>query len=70
MEQKLDVSLPRAVASPIPPGYFQFPEYRILEANGPEAVTDLLTRIAAGVEEADLLELLYCREGCHNGDGV
>jgi hypothetical protein len=69
-EQELSFQLPRAVSSPIPPGYFQFPEYRVLEASGPSAVKRLLEQSAMNPGEADLLELLYCDGGCHNGDGV
>lgn len=69
-EQKLAFGLPRANSSPIPPGYFQFPEYRILEASGPDAVRNLLDKTTIHIDNADLLELLYCDGGCHNGDGV
>lgn len=69
-EQGLSFSLPRASSSPIPPGYFQFPEYRIVEANGPVSVKQLLDETAKDAGNADLLELLYCDGGCHNGDGV
>jgi len=69
-EQEFFIALPRAVSSPIPPGYFRFPEYRVLEASGPDAVKGLLNRISQNSNEADLVELLYCNGGCHNGDGV
>jgi hypothetical protein len=59
-------------ASPIPPGFFAFPGSRVLEASGPEASADLLQRCATGrlSPDVDLLELLYCRDGCHHGDGI
>lgn len=69
-EQKLSFTLPRANSSPIPPGYFKFPAYRIVEASGPDAVRRLLEKTTAYIGDADLLELLYCAGGCHNGDGV
>ena len=69
-EQELLFRLSRAVSSPIPPGFFQFPEYRVLEASGSNAVKRLLDQSAMNPDEADLLELLYCDGGCHNGDGV
>lgn len=69
-EQELPFRLARAASSPIPPGYFQFPEYRVLEASGTTAVKSLLDQSAMNPGEADLLELLYCDGGCHNGDGV
>jgi len=72
LEESLMPFYPRTDASPVPPGFFDFPGIRVLEGSGPEAVTDLLGRAEAGRidPEVAILELLYCRDGCHNGDGV
>lgn len=63
---------PRADASPVPPGFFAYPGVRVLERNGAENVTDLLGRVEGKRldPQVEILELLYCRDGCHNGDGV
>jgi len=63
---------PRADASPIPPGFFDYPGVRVLEGSGDGEVRDLLGQAQAGRLDpgVEILELLYCRDGCHNGDGV
>ena len=60
--------------SPIPPGYFA----GICRKDGQAAKVESVSspeKIRAYVEsgswkQADLLELLYCKDGCHHGDGV
>lgn len=69
-EQGLDFALIRACGSPIPPGFFQFADFRIWEANGADGVATMLEKFSKTNETPDLLELLYCEGGCHNGDGV
>lgn len=66
----IEINLERAEASPIPPGFFRFPEYKVCEASGEIPVRKLLDQVSREVDKIDLLELLYCPEGCHNGDGV
>ena len=69
-EQELVCSMNRVAASPIPPGFFRFAEYRVLEGSGPERVRQLLSWSLDRNKQADLVELLYCEGGCHNGDGM
>lgn len=69
-EQELVCSLNRVAVSPIPPGFFRFAEYRVLEGSGPDGVRQLLSLSMGGNKQADLVELLYCEGGCHNGDGM
>ena len=60
--------------SPIPPGYFA----GICRKDGQAAKVESVSspeKIRAYVEsgswkQADLLELLYCKDGCHHGDGA
>jgi hypothetical protein len=56
--------------SPIPPGFFQFHDFTVLETSGESAVRKALDDVATQRCPADLLEFLYCERGCHNGDGV
>ena len=56
--------------SPIPPGFFQFNDFTVLETSGNSAVRRALADAAAQRCPADFLELLYCERGCHNGDGM
>lgn len=69
-EQTLRCHLRRISASPIPPGFFHYDNCRVAEASGKEQVKQVLDRMVQTPNEADLLELLYCQGGCHNGDGV
>lgn len=54
--------------SPIPPGFFDGLECRKISVTEKENICDLFETFKPG--EYDLIELLYCKEGCHNGDGV
>lgn len=59
---------PAPDASPIPLGFFRSLPYDIISSSGREEIENCL----AGNEwkKAKLIELLYCRQGCHRGDGV
>ncbi|MBR2851622.1 MAG: hypothetical protein IKB91_04425 [Anaerotignum sp.] len=54
--------------SPIPPGFFDELNCKKISVTGREAICDLFENF--GPEEYTLIELLYCKEGCHNGDGI
>ena len=56
--------------SPIPPGFFHFTNFTVLETSGESAVRRALNDAEKHLCPADFLELLYCERGCHNGDGV
>lgn len=53
--------------SPIPPGFFKDIK-KSCSISGPETVR---SRLKEGRwEGVNVVEMLYCSEGCHNGDGV
>ena len=54
--------------SPIPPGFFEGLGCKKISVTEKEKICDLFEHFKPG--EYDLIELLYCKEGCHNGDGV
>lgn len=54
--------------SPIPPGFFEELTCRKHSVTGKEEICDLFEQFRP--DAYDLIELLYCKEGCHNGDGV
>lgn len=66
----IQIQLERAGISPIPPGFFRFSEYKICETSGEVPVNDMLEQVVQKQLDAELLELLYCHDGCINGDGV
>ena len=53
--------------SPIPPGFFKNAG-KVCSISGPETVKSRLNE--GKWEGAKIVEMLYCSEGCHNGDGV
>lgn len=55
-------------ASPIPPGYFKSLEAKISSISGEESIEEYFKNNLH--KEIDLVEMLYCKNGCNNGDGV
>ncbi len=54
--------------SPIPPGFFSDLGIRFFSVTGEEAIMEYLENYKP--KEAELVELLFCKDGCHNGDGI
>ena len=55
-------------ASPIPPGYFNGLDAKITSISGEETIKEHFENKL--YRESDLIEMLYCKNGCNNGDGV
>lgn len=63
---------PAPSASPIPPGFFAGLPFPVVSLSGQEEIAGYM-RDHCGKEEQKLkrlMELLYCSQGCHVGDGV
>ncbi len=54
--------------SPIPPGYFNSLEAKVSSLSGEENIVSYFKNNLH--KEDDLVEMLYCTNGCNNGDGV
>lgn len=54
--------------SPIPLGYFNSLESKISSISGEENIEAYFKNNLH--KESDLVEILYCKNGCNNGDGV
>ena len=54
--------------SPIPPGFFEELNLRTVSISGEENIRKYFEQFVPG--EVQLIELLYCQNGCHNGDGI
>ena len=54
--------------SPIPPGFFEELNLRTVSISGEENIRKYFEKFVPG--EVQLIELLYCKNGCHNGDGI
>ncbi|QUH24525.1 hypothetical protein [Serpentinicella alkaliphila] len=59
-------------ASPIPLGFFDSLNMKIEKVSGEAEIEDILDNIFLKKcsKEVELCELLFCKDGCHNGDGV
>ncbi len=55
-------------ASPIPPGFFEELKCPTISITGQSNVRDYLEK--GDYRENHMIELLWCRDGCHHGDGV
>jgi len=54
--------------SPIPPGYFNSLEAKVTSLSGKENIVSHFKNNLH--KKDDLVEMLYCTNGCNNGDGV
>ena len=59
---------PAPDASPIPPGFFKNLPFSFVSRSGRPAIESYVT--GNDWKSAKLIELLYCVQGCHRGDGV
>ena len=59
-------SLPES--SPIPPGFFKELNVKTVSLTGEEEIRSYFEKYKP--DEVQLVEMLYCKEGCHNGDGI
>lgn len=58
--------------SPIPLGFFEGFEWKTASATGEDEILAYLqNHLQKGIsEDIQLVEILFCKEGCHNGDGI
>lgn len=54
--------------SPIPPGFFDEMGLKTVSITGEEEIRNYFKDYAPN--QVQLVEMLYCKEGCHNGDGI
>lgn len=59
---------PAPEASPIPPGFFRDLPFPVESKSGDAEISAYVTGEAW--RDTKLVELLYCAQGCHRGDGV
>lgn len=55
-------------ASPIPPGFFKDINVVTVSVTGEDEIKKYLKKDMP--EKIQLVEMLFCRDGCHNGDGI
>lgn len=54
--------------SPIPPGFFKNYKEEVLSLSGEENIEDAFENELW--KNKKIVEMLYCKDGCHNGDGI
>ncbi|MBQ8559851.1 MAG: hypothetical protein IJ439_07735 [Tyzzerella sp.] len=54
--------------SPIPPGFFDELGLKTVSITGEKEIRNYFENYVP--DEVQLVEMLFCREGCHNGDGI
>lgn len=55
-------------ASPIPPGFFDELGIKTVSVTGEEEIRNYFKNYEP--DDVKLVEMLFCKEGCHNGDGI
>lgn len=58
--------------SPIPPGFFEELKLQTVSLTGEDEIQEYFqTHFAKGTpNNVQLVEMLFCKHGCHNGDGI
>lgn len=56
--------------SPIPPGFFTNLGVKTLSLSSKEKIENALSYKFSELKNYRIIELLYCENGCHNGDGL
>ena len=58
--------------SPIPPGFFEDLELKTVSLTGEEEIRKYFQnhKLQETTKDIQLMELLFCQHGCHNGDGI
>ena len=56
--------------SPIPPGFFTNLGVKTLSLSSKEKIENALSYKFSEIKNYQIIELLYCENGCHNGDGL
>ena len=56
--------------SPVPPGFFTNLGVKTLSLDSKEKIENALSYKFSELKNYQIIELLYCENGCHNGDGL
>lgn len=56
--------------SPVPPGFFTNLGVKTISLSSKEKIENALSYKFSELKNYQIIELLYCENGCHNGDGL
>ena len=69
-QNEINLEMKRLGASPIPPGFFTNLGVKTLSLGSKEKIQNALSYKFSELKNYQIIELLYCENGCHNGDGL
>ena len=69
-QNEINLEMKRLGASPIPPGFFTNLGVKTLSLSSKEKIENALSYKFSELKNYRIIELLYCENGCHNGDGL
>ena len=69
-QNEINLEMKRLGASPIPPGFFTNLGVKTLSLGSKEKIENALSYKFSELKNYQIIELLYCENGCHNGDGL
>ena len=69
-QNEINLEMKRLGVSPIPPGFFTNLGVKTLSLGSKEKIQNALSYKFSELKNYQIIELLYCENGCHNGDGL
>ena len=68
-QNEINLETKKLEASPVPPGFFTNLGVKTLSLGSKEKIENTLSYKFSELKNYRIIELLYCENGCHNGDG-
>ena len=69
-QNEINLETKKLEASPVPPGFFTNLGVKTLSLGNKEKIQNTLSYKFSELKNYRIVELLYCENGCHNGDGL
>ena len=69
-QNEINLETKKLEASPVPPGFFTNLGVKTLSLGSKEKIENTLSYKFSELKNYRIIELLYCENGCHNGDGL
>lgn len=66
----INLQINKIESSPIPPGFFENLGVKTLSLSSKEKIQNAFSYKFSELKNYQIIELLYCENGCHNGDGL
>ena len=69
-QNEINLETKKLEVSPVPPGFFSNLGVKTLSLDSKEKIENALSYKFSELKNYRIIELLYCENGCHNGDGL